>query len=197
MGRISKKAISTMNFVMRQLRGTNQEIKKKAYLSLIRPIVEYASSTWDPYRLGEVKDIEKVQRMAARRVTGRTKRFIIKKNAKGKDVIVFEKPSEMVQELGWSSLASRRKNDRLCSLFRAVEGRGGWKELREKIEGDCLRNRCRGGNEKRIVVKGSRKDVGKHSFLNRTGTEWNKLDEAIFTKSENNVKKFRKLLANL
>jgi hypothetical protein len=193
-GMVSKKGISTLNFVMRQLKGTNQVIKDKAYLSLVRPIMEYASSTWDPYRLGEMKEIEKVQRLAARRVTGRMKRFKLTKDIKGTVEKVFEKPSEMVKELRWSTLANRRMHNRLSSMFRAIEGRGGWKELGDKIKKDNSKYSHRGSNGKRIVVKGSKKDIGKFSFINRTGTEWNKIDENVFNESGGNVLKFRKML---
>ena len=47
----------------------SKEIKSKAYLTLVRPILEYASSVWDPHLIKDSDQIEKVQRAAARWVT--------------------------------------------------------------------------------------------------------------------------------
>jgi hypothetical protein len=68
---VTRKGIKQLNFVMRQLKGMDANIKEEAYMSSIRPCMEYASSVWDPYKLGEIKEIEKVQRLAARRVLGK------------------------------------------------------------------------------------------------------------------------------
>jgi Reverse transcriptase (RNA-dependent DNA polymerase)/Endonuclease-reverse transcriptase len=195
--RVSKKGITALNFVMRQLRGMDQKIKEKAYMTLIRPIVEYGSSVWDPYRIGEVKYMEKVQRLAARRVTGKMRRLKKVIDNKGNVKQVLERPSIMVQELGWQTLEFRRKKDRLCNYYRALLGKGGWKELQNHIEMNEARYVCRREHRRRVVVKRSRGDVGKYSFLRRTGKEWNEIDARVFVDdyaTGDNVNKFRKLL---
>jgi hypothetical protein len=178
--KVTKKGITSLNFVFRQLNGVDIKIKEHAYKSLIRPIMEYATSVWDPYRQGEIKEVEKVQRLAARRVTGHTMKWHMEKNKKGDEVKVFVKPSELVKQLEWDSLEKRRKEDRLCNYFRAMQGRGGWKELYTKIKMDTGERNCRRDNGRKVILKGSRKDVGKYSFLNRTSGEWNKLDGEVF-----------------
>ena len=45
---ISSKATRMLNFIRRNLCKCNNEVKCMAYLSLIRPLLEYASSAWDP-----------------------------------------------------------------------------------------------------------------------------------------------------
>ena len=40
-----------------------------AYLSLVRPSLEYTASAWDPYLIKDITAIEKIQRRAARWVT--------------------------------------------------------------------------------------------------------------------------------
>lgn len=195
--RVSKKGINSLNFVMRQLKGASNSIKEKAYLSLVRPIVEYASSVWDPYRAGEVKDVEKVQRLAARRVTGRIRRWRYIQNCKGELERELDSPSEMINELGWETLATRRKNDRLCNYFRVMEGNDGWRELNGKTKVDSALRGCRGAHKRKVVVLGSKKDVGKYSFLNRTGRDWNSVDARVFDGSDINVYKFRKNIRDL
>ena len=46
---ISQKANKTIGFLKRNLNISNGKIKEKAYISLVRPTVEYASPVWDPY----------------------------------------------------------------------------------------------------------------------------------------------------
>ena len=43
-----------------------KEVKETAYLTLVRPYLEYASGVWNPYRLYLISDIEKIQRRAVR-----------------------------------------------------------------------------------------------------------------------------------
>ena len=195
--RVSKKGIKALTFVMRQLRGMDMKIKEKAYKTLIRPIVEYGSSVWDPHRIGEVKDMEKVQRLAARRVTGKMKRLKKVTDNKGNVKQVLERPSIMVQELGWQTLELRRRKDRLCNFYRALQGNGGWKELKEHIEMKETKYVCRREHRRRVVVERSKGDVGKYSYLRRTAKEWNGIDARVFEEEDENgynVIKFRKLL---
>jgi hypothetical protein len=46
---ISQKANKTIGFLKSNLNISNEKIKEKAYISLVRPTVEYASPVWDPY----------------------------------------------------------------------------------------------------------------------------------------------------
>jgi hypothetical protein len=43
---------------------------------MIRPILEYASSAWDPHLSRDVSELEKVQKRAARRVCGVYKNYV-------------------------------------------------------------------------------------------------------------------------
>jgi len=42
------------------------DTKATAYISLVRLHLEYAAAAWDPYLVGGCKQLEKVQRRAAR-----------------------------------------------------------------------------------------------------------------------------------
>ena len=66
--KIAAKATRVLNFIKRNLYNCSKEIKSKAYLTLVRPILEYASP-WDPHLIKDSDQIEKVQRTAARWVT--------------------------------------------------------------------------------------------------------------------------------
>ena len=43
-----------------------ENIKSQAYVTLVRPCLEYACSVWDPHTQKHCQDIEGVQRQAAR-----------------------------------------------------------------------------------------------------------------------------------
>jgi len=58
------KASKVLNFVKRNQSSCLQLTKVAAYLSLVWPTLEYATSVWDPYQLVNIKNIEKIQRRA-------------------------------------------------------------------------------------------------------------------------------------
>ena len=72
-------------------------MKEAAYKGLVRPVLEYESSVWDPHTQEE---LEKVQNRAARFVTGN---------------YVFETGSMtgILGQLKWESLKKRRKDSKL------------------------------------------------------------------------------------
>ena len=63
---ITATANRTLAFVRRNLYSCPQHIKKSAYTTLVRPLLEYSSSVWDPHTKTLVNKIEMVQRRAAR-----------------------------------------------------------------------------------------------------------------------------------
>ena len=48
----------------------NRDIKLKCYLTLVRPVLEYASSVWDPPTKENIDKLEQIQKRAARFITG-------------------------------------------------------------------------------------------------------------------------------
>ena len=50
--KIVAKATRVLNFIKRNLYNCSKEIKSKAYLTLVRPILEYASPVWHPHFIG-------------------------------------------------------------------------------------------------------------------------------------------------
>ena len=66
---IVSKATKTLNFIRRNIYMCSSESKSMAYTSLVRPILEYSCSAWDPYTSKNITEIEAVQKRAARFVT--------------------------------------------------------------------------------------------------------------------------------
>ena len=65
---INKTANKTRAFLHRNLRTCNRKTTQIAYTTLIRPILEYASTVWDPYTATNTHKLEMVQRRSARLV---------------------------------------------------------------------------------------------------------------------------------
>ncbi|KAG1706167.1 Carcinine transporter [Nymphon striatum] len=62
--KIVKKANSTLGFVKRNLYSCSEQTKHAAYVTIVRPHLEYASAVWDPYIQDQINSIEAVQRRA-------------------------------------------------------------------------------------------------------------------------------------
>jgi hypothetical protein len=56
----------TLGFIRRNLKDCTKPVKSAAYTAIVRPIVEYASTVWDPSNQKKIKSIEEVQKRAAR-----------------------------------------------------------------------------------------------------------------------------------
>ena len=67
---ICTKANRTLGFLRRNLYACPHEIKEAVYKGLVRPVLEYSGSVWDPSGVGLQNELEKVQNRAARFVTG-------------------------------------------------------------------------------------------------------------------------------
>ena len=164
-----KKAGRSLEFVMRNLKGTDSKIKARAYETLIRPILEYGTKVGDPYRQGLIGDLEMIQRKAARRVLNQYHNY----NPEGE----YRSVSKMITDIGWKSLESRRELDRLCGMHKAVNRHTGWEEIADRL---AFSGRIgRGDNSKKLTINHVSTDVGKYSFINRTAKSWNKLDDTV------------------
>ena len=63
------RANRTQGFLRRNLSSCPQDVKEAAYKTLVRPILEYGSTAWDPHCNGLYDELENVQKCAARFVT--------------------------------------------------------------------------------------------------------------------------------
>ena len=104
--KITTKATTVLNFIKRNLYNYSKEIKPKAYLTLVRPILEYASPVWDPHLVKDCDQIEKVQRTAAHWVTS--------------DYSLLSSVTAILSNLNWPTLALRRKISKLLTFYKAV-----------------------------------------------------------------------------
>ena len=62
----AKKAWKALHFPMRLLKNGNSNNKNLAYISLVRPILEYGSACLDLYSEGQIIALDRVQKKAAK-----------------------------------------------------------------------------------------------------------------------------------
>ena len=66
--RTQPQTLSPNAFLLRcsnYLSACDQAVKEAAYTSLIRPLIEYSSSAWDPHTEQLITEVEKIQHRAA------------------------------------------------------------------------------------------------------------------------------------
>ena len=195
--KITKKATTTLNFLRRNLKNFPVECRKTAYISLVRSILDYGSIVWDPYLKQDVEKLEKVQKQAARFITG--------------DYRTREEGcvTSMLQSLELSSLENRRSSNRLIFMFKIVEGlvpaippSEFLKPVKEKrqvkvkrfenCETTNILDRHTSKNNRSFAVEHCKTEQLKHSFFVRTVVEWNHLDTA--TVRSETVESFKQAL---
>ena len=137
---------------MRILKKGNSNTKSLAYMSLVCPILEYGAACWDPYREGQIRALDRVQKKAA-------------------------KFAHHTNSPNWETLASRRKLSRICALFKAYSGERAWKPIGGRLQRPHYLSRV--DHERKIRSRRQRKDIGKYSFVNRTIQQWNQLQAEV------------------
>jgi hypothetical protein len=73
----------------------------------------------------------------------------------------------------WETLVSRRKLSRICALFKAYSGEGGWKAIGDRLQRPHYLSKV--DHERKFRSRRQRTDIGKYSFVNRTIQDWNQL----------------------
>ena len=66
---VSKKAYGTRAFLYRNFSTENCKFKAAACTTYVRPVVEYASTVWDPHMRKNINKLEQVHRTSARYAT--------------------------------------------------------------------------------------------------------------------------------
>ena len=82
-------------------------IKEQAYMTLLRPSLEYACTVWDPHTETDSSKLDKIQRRAAR--------WVLKRHRNTSSV------GEMLDHLQWPKLSDRRLKARLTMMYRVLD----------------------------------------------------------------------------
>ena len=140
----------------------NRTSLERMYFSYIRPLLEYSDVVWDNCSNELKNDVEAVQTEAARIVTGATKLCNIHK---------------LMAELGWESLASRRKKHRLLLLYKMVNSNS--PQYLSNLIPRPTQARYQLRNLDHIPLVHARTQLYKNSFLPATIRDWNSLPQSV------------------
>lgn len=159
------KANRTLRLMKRALGACPADVKAAAYVSLVRPQLEYASMVWDPYQGSLKADIEKVQNRAARFVTN-----------------IYDRQSSItaiLKALTWCPLGERRANARMKMLYKIYNNM----IPVEDIGAQLLKPNYIGHNDHimKICRMQASHQFFQWSFFPRGICEWNSLPEHVVT----------------
>ena len=172
----TSKASKSLAFLKRNLQSGSSKIKERAYKAIVRPLVEYAPSIWDPSTTGNKQKIEMIQRRAAR--------YVLNKYNNTSSV------TNMLRQLKWTTLENRRKIMRLCLFYKIRNGHVETHSQNEYLQPSNRINR--NSNTQAYIIPDSPKDYIKHSFYPRTIRDWNTLPEEVV--SAKTTESFKHLL---
>ena len=140
----------------------SSNIKATAYLTIVRPSMEYAAVIWDPYHHNNIQQLEKVQRRAARWVLN--------------DFNRFSSVTAMLQHLSWPSLQLRRKISRLQALFKIIHQDYSLSIPPHFIS---MTRSTRLYHPHRFILPNSSTYSYQQSFFSRSIKDWNNLPSSI------------------
>lgn len=157
------KANQSLGFLRRTLHMANRETKLVAYTALVRPQLEYASTTWNPHQAYLIQKLESIQ--------SRATRFILK-NYTHTSITTLKK------ELGLPLLAERRKLTRLVSLHALYY----LAPLKRELYCPAAHHISpRTDHSQKVHLVTPRTNLFKFSPLQLSLSEWNSLPEHIVT----------------
>ena len=164
---VCSKANRTLGFLRRNMFSCPKDVKGAAYKSMVRPILEYGSTVWDPHYNGLNDELENVQKRAARFVTRNYS---------------YETGSMtgILEELKWETLQKRRKDNRLILLYKGLKGKA-------RIPTDDLipkNRRCRNQHSLVFQIPTASKDAYLKSFFPQTIRDWNVLPDSLISSAE-------------
>ena len=159
---VAGKANRSLGFLRRNFKQCTKDVKAATYTTMVRPVLDYPSTVWDPHKQGDIKTLEQVQRRAARYVcndyTSRTPGCI----------------SAMVEDIGWESLQERRYTARVSLLYKIQHGLVDIESSRYMRPSD---SRTRG--QRGLFQERTNCDAHFNSFFPCTIRDWNELPRHI------------------
>ncbi len=158
-----KKANSRLIFLRRNLRGCPQQLKRMAYVTLVRSLLEYSATIWDPHLAKDKRVLEAVQHRAARWIQG---------NYSSRSSV-----NAILEDLGLDTLEERRQQQRLTLMYKIVHGTVALTPADlGLLPAD---NRTRSTRIHKLHHQRNTTKELLHSFIPRTITEWNRLNSGL------------------
>lgn len=139
----------------------------------MRPLLEYSASVWDPHHKCLQDKLERVQKRAARYITG--------------NYHDYEEGSmtSILKSLELPTLQSRRKHSRLTLFYKGLNGKATIPVHKLPQKG----RKSRHGHEHQFRVVSTKTDSYKFSFIPRTIVDWNAIAISVLSACENATNK--------
>ena len=159
---IASKGHRAVGFLRRNFSACSPKAKATTYTTMVRPVLEYASTVWDPSLRKDVQKLEKVQRSASR--------YVFNNYDRTPGTV-----TSLLNRLEWDTLEERREMSRLTMLFKIQNGLvdlnpSDYYSKSDSRTRGCKFNQVRAYNPAHI-----------NSFFPRTLSQWNKLPPGITT----------------
>ena len=175
---VTSAASQKLGFLSRNLKGCPSELKKTAYLAIVRSSLEYAAPIWDPHQANHKTSLESIQRKAARWITNNHRRRA--------------SVTEMLESLQLDTLEERRHQASLALLYKILHG-----EVAVPPEelGIYLNQRASRGltTKTKLLVPRCTTTAKATHFVSRTIPQWNRLPES--TTAAETVSRFKSQLS--
>ena len=159
---ITAKGNRTLGFVRWNLKNCSRSVKTAGYTALVCPVIEYASTVWDPTTQTSIYSLELIRRRPARFDNNdyktRTPGCVTK----------------MLDDLGWDSLQSRCQDNRLAMLYRIQNDLVDINRTQYLTGGDSRTHGAHKFYQQRITH-----DVYNNSFFPRTIRDCNTLPATV------------------
>ena len=159
---VTAKANRTLSFLRRNLRINSEQFKCMAYTTLVRPLLEYSCTVWDPYTKEDIRLLEGVQRRAARYVLNRYH--------------YTASVSDMLKELGWKPLEVRRQHHRMNMMYKIINNLAAIDKVKY-LTPPSRSTRYSSGSS--FIIPHSGADYHKYSFFSRSVKDWNSLPTEV------------------
>lgn len=160
---ISAKALRKLGYLKRTLKNATLECKLTAYKSLVRPILDYASTVWSPHLTCDITQLESIQKKAIRFIFGRYDRSF--------------SPSSHAHILSLQTLEHRRKCERVILLHKIVHTPSGIHAPFSFVPANTRVTRQT--HRLNIIPFRTHIDCFKFSFFPFTVEIWNNLDGSL------------------
>ena len=153
---LASKGHRSVGFLRRNFSSCSTKAKATTYTTMVRPVLEYASSVWDPHLVRDSQKLEKVQRSASRYVFNNYNR-------------TPGTVTNLLESLQWDTLEKRREISRLAMIYKIENG---LVDLNPSCFYNKADSRTRGN---KIFQERPSNPVFRDSFFPKTLSHWNKL----------------------
>ena len=104
------KAMKLIGFLNCNLHTCSKELKEICYKQFVLPVLDYASSIWDPYHQHQINKLEMIQHRAACHVLNQLWRRIVRDSI-----------NSLLLSLKWPTLQLRRESTRIILLYKIID----------------------------------------------------------------------------